>query len=132
MASASSGPSAPPASTASPASPQPPGGQPRDPLSFGISVAGEEDPGAAFDNDEPGTGAPAPRPGAADQPAGQGSGSASRPAAPPLAPGDEAAPGTPGTGENLCPACGGTGRLDGAPCAECAGTGRVTVGIGGA
>ncbi|AVS71632.1 hypothetical protein C8247_15190 [Paracidovorax avenae] len=130
MASPSSG-----SPTPSPSSPQPPGGQPgRDPLSFGISVAGEEDPGAAFDNETPQASGPAgaaPQPGASDQPAGQG-GRDPRPATPPLAPGDEAAPGTPGTGENLCPACGGTGRRAGAPCTECAGTGRVTVGIGGA
>lgn len=55
------------------------------------------------------------------------------PAAPaPMSPGDEAPPGTPGTGENLCRRCGGSGTLDGKPCAECSGTGRVTVGIGGA
>lgn len=120
MASPSSG-----APTPSPSSPQPPGGQPgRDPLSFGHSIAGEEDPGAAFDNETP-------QPGASDQPAGPG-GRDPSPATPPLAPGDEAAPGTPGTGENLCPACGGTGRRAGVPCTECAGTGRVTVGIGGA
>jgi DnaJ-class molecular chaperone len=47
------------------------------------------------------------------------------------APGDEAVPGTPGTGENLCPHCGGSGEHDGAPCPVCGGTGRVTEGIGG-
>jgi len=46
-------------------------------------------------------------------------------------PGDEAAPGTPGTGENLCPRCGGSGRIDGAECRECGGTGKVIEGIGG-
>lgn len=50
----------------------------------------------------------------------------------PLAPGDIAAPGTPGTGENLCRRCAGKGTLDGAPCAECGGTGKVIEGIGGA
>ncbi|MFZ3485482.1 hypothetical protein [Sphingomonas sp. 3-13AW] len=49
----------------------------------------------------------------------------------PLAPGDVAPPGTPGTGENLCPRCGGTGRLDGKECWECEGTGKVIEGIGG-
>ncbi|WP_225979385.1 hypothetical protein, partial [Paracidovorax cattleyae] len=77
----------------SPSSPQPPGGRPgRDPLSFGISVAGEEDPGAAFDNETPQASGPAgaaPQPGASDQPAGHG-GRDPRPAMPPLAPGDEA------------------------------------------
>ena len=48
-------------------------------------------------------------------------------------PGDEAPPGTPGTGENVCRRCGGTGRIEqGATCPDCAGTGRVTSGIGGA
>jgi hypothetical protein len=49
----------------------------------------------------------------------------------PTKPGDEAPPGTPGTGENLCPACSGTGKLDGNECPECKGTGKVTTGIGG-
>ena len=39
--------------------------------------------------------------------------------------------GTLGTGENLCPACSGTGKVDGNECAECNGTGKVTTGIGG-
>lgn len=50
----------------------------------------------------------------------------------PLNPGDEAAEGTPGTGENTCPVCGGTGRTGGSPCVNCGGTGLVTVGVGGA
>lgn len=49
----------------------------------------------------------------------------------PLNPGDEAAPGTPGTGENLCPTCNGSGKVDGKPCETCSGTGKVTEGIGG-
>ena len=36
------------------------------------------------------------------------------PATDPARPGDEAPPGTPGTGETLCPRCGGTGRHVGA------------------
>ncbi|MBF6620044.1 MAG: hypothetical protein ITG02_07420 [Patulibacter sp.] len=48
-----------------------------------------------------------------------------------LAPGDEAPPGTPGSGEDVCPRCGGSGRLDDATCDECAGTGRVIRGVGG-
>lgn len=68
------------------------------------SVAGEEDPGASVNV-----------------------------SAPTLRPGDEAAPGTPGTGEGLCRACGGSGVTDaGERCPACEGTGRVTVGIGGA
>ena len=46
-------------------------------------------------------------------------------------PGDQAAPGTPGTGEALCPKCAGRGRIDGRPCATCSGTGKITQGIGG-
>ncbi len=45
--------------------------------------------------------------------------------------GDEAAPGTPGTGENVCPDCRGSGRLNKAPCPTCDGTGVVTEGVGG-
>lgn len=46
-------------------------------------------------------------------------------------PGDEAAPGTPGAGEDVCPACHGSGRRGGEPCPECGGTGRIVRGIGG-
>jgi hypothetical protein len=46
-------------------------------------------------------------------------------------PGDQAPPGAPGTGENLCPECGGTGKVNGRPCDQCKGTGKVTTGIGG-
>ncbi len=50
-----------------------------------------------------------------------------------MAPGDEAKPGTPGTGEDICRCCGGSGKMDGGKiCEECGGTGKVTVGIGGA
>ena len=47
------------------------------------------------------------------------------------APGDDAAPGTPGTGENVCPDCSGTGRIDQKPCPACGGTGKVMEGVGG-
>lgn len=48
-------------------------------------------------------------------------------------PGDEAPPGTQGTGEGVCRACGGAGRNEtGESCPACSGTGKVTVGIGGA
>jgi hypothetical protein len=50
----------------------------------------------------------------------------------PINPGDEAAPGTPGTGENVCRACGGSGRQAGRACPECGGSGKVVEGIGGA
>jgi hypothetical protein len=49
-----------------------------------------------------------------------------------MAPGDEAPEGTVGAGENICPACGGTGKLDGAACKTCAGTGVVIEEVGGA
>ena len=47
-------------------------------------------------------------------------------------PGDQAPPGTPGTGENVCPACNGSGRVDSGECPNCGGTGKVVEGIGGA
>lgn len=54
------------------------------------------------------------------------------PTDPETRPGDQAAAGTPNTGENLCPTCGGSGRAeDGEPCETCSGTGRVIEGIGG-
>ena len=80
--------------------------RPGDPLDLSTSVAGEEDPGASFD--------------------------APRGTTPPMAPGDEAPAGTPSTGENLCPQCGGSGRLGASSCPNCLGTGKVIVGIGGA
>ena len=48
-----------------------------------------------------------------------------------LNPGDQAKSGTPGTGENLCPDCSGSGRKDGGQCPTCQGTGTVIEGIGG-
>lgn len=60
--------------------------------------------------------------------------SSSTPGAQPshLKPGDEAQAGTPGTGEDLCEVCGGSGlRKDGSECPNCEGTGRVVHGIGG-
>lgn len=52
--------------------------------------------------------------------------------APPPRAGDEAAPGTPQTGEGLCPECSGKGVVDGRACETCAGTGTVVVNIGDA
>jgi DnaJ-class molecular chaperone len=50
----------------------------------------------------------------------------------PLHPGDAAKPGTPGTGEDICDACKGSGKLsDGRVCPMCGGTGKVVEGIGG-
>ena len=45
-------------------------------------------------------------------------------------PGDEARPGSPQTGENICPKCQGDGRSEGKQCDSCGGTGRI-VGIVG-
>lgn len=42
-----------------------------------------------------------------------------------MAPGDEAPPGTPGTGEDVCPTCGGSGRIDTGECDTCLGRGRI-------
>lgn len=47
-------------------------------------------------------------------------------------PGDAGPPGTPGTGEALCPRCSGRGQVDGRTCETCQGTGKVTEGVGGA
>lgn len=78
-----------------------------DEIDLAESVAGEEDPGASIDL-EARAGAQAP-----------------------MSPGDEAPAGTPGTGEDICPACGGSGKQAGADCPQCQGTGKVTAGIGG-
>lgn len=47
-------------------------------------------------------------------------------------PGDEAMPGTPGTGEDICPVCHGTGQVGASACRNCGGSGRIVEGIGGA
>lgn len=49
----------------------------------------------------------------------------------PRNPNDEATPGTPGTGEDICPACSGSGSLGDRCCPRCSGTARVIEGIGG-
>ena len=54
------------------------------------------------------------------------------PVGPRLNPGDEAASGTPGTGEDACRTCKGTGRVRGSSCPDCGGTGIVIEGIDGA
>jgi DnaJ-class molecular chaperone len=97
-----------------------------DELDLAQSVAGEEDPGASVDAAM----APAAA-GNSDQPAGKQSGRATGTQAP-MSPGDQAPAGTPGTGEDVCPDCGGTGKRAGGDCPTCQGTGKVTVGIGGA
>ena len=99
---------------------------PGDPIDLDSSVAGEEDPGASFDvPNNKGT------EGRSDQPAGQAPRQPSGPQAA-MAPGDEAPAGTPSTGENVCPECGGSGRLGASSCPNCQGSGKVIVGIGGA
>jgi hypothetical protein len=50
-----------------------------------------------------------------------------------LGPDDEAAAGTPGAGETICPDCGGSGiAASGANCPACDGLGRTIEGVGGA
>lgn len=46
-------------------------------------------------------------------------------------PGDQAEPATPGTGENTCPDCRGTGYLQNRACPNCGGTGKIIEGISG-
>ncbi|MDB5512053.1 MAG: hypothetical protein JWR08_1536 [Enterovirga sp.] len=59
------------------------------------------------------------------------SGSSQAPSGATTTAGDDAPPGTPGTGENVCPVCKGSGRAAEAPCANCGGTGVVIEGIAG-
>ena len=47
-------------------------------------------------------------------------------------PGDKARPGTPGSGENICRTCKGSGEANQKPCPDCGGTGKVVEGISGA
>lgn len=95
------------------------------PIDLSESVAGEEDPGASIDL---AMRTPA-SPRASDE--GRSRSDAAGPDVS-MAPGDEAPPGTPSTGEDICRTCGGTGQLNGGPCPECEGTGKVIRGIGGA
>ena len=61
-----------------------------------------------------------------------GSGKLAGSAAADMNPGDEAAPGTPGTGEDVCPECNGEGQLQsGGQCPNCGGTGKVIKGVAG-
>jgi hypothetical protein len=49
-----------------------------------------------------------------------------------LSPGDEAAPGSVGSGDDVCPVCSGSGKnASGGDCPNCRGTGIITEGIGG-
>lgn len=101
---------------------------PGDPLDLLMSVAGEEDPGASVDLARP-SGTEGNRGSA--QPAGRPLGQPMEPQGH-MHPGDQAPEGTPGTGETVCPGCGGSGKLGASACPECEGTGKITVGIGGA
>ena len=47
-------------------------------------------------------------------------------------PGDESAPGTPQTAEDICPECQGSGKQGQAACVNCGGTGRIVKIIGDA
>lgn len=87
-------------------------GQPADPDCQ--SVAGEEDPGASLDMASTPTGS------TDSMPSGG------------MNPGDEAPEGTPGTGEDICRKCGGSGRAGDSECPSCQGSGKVIVGVGGA
>jgi hypothetical protein len=49
-----------------------------------------------------------------------------------MRPGDQVPEDAPGAGENLCPACGGSGQVEGTDCETCGGTGTVTEGVSGA
>lgn len=46
-------------------------------------------------------------------------------------PGDEVPAGTPNSGDNICPKCGGSGQLDGRICQNCGGTGVVIEAVSG-
>jgi DnaJ-class molecular chaperone len=47
-------------------------------------------------------------------------------------PGDEVAPGTPQSGQAICPACGGKGSVEGRSCESCRGSGTITALVGDA
>jgi hypothetical protein len=44
---------------------------------------------------------------------------------------DAVPPGTPGSGENICRRCSGTGTIGGQVCPECNGSGKVVTPVGG-
>jgi len=49
-----------------------------------------------------------------------------------MSPGDDAPPGTSGTGEDICPECSGKERArGGTECPSCGGSGKVIKGIAG-
>ena len=48
-----------------------------------------------------------------------------------MRPGDEAPPEEPAAAENVCPECGGSGRVDDQSCENCRGTGKIEEAVGG-
>ena len=48
-----------------------------------------------------------------------------------MEPGDDVPAGTEDAGEDICPRCGGSGRVEGESCPDCGGSGRVVVPVGG-
>jgi DnaJ-class molecular chaperone len=48
-----------------------------------------------------------------------------------LNPGDEAPPDTPSAAEDVCPACHGSGKVEGERCETCGGSGRIIEAVGG-
>ncbi len=48
-----------------------------------------------------------------------------------MTPGDEAPPGEHSAGEDICPRCGGDGKVDGETCGDCGGTGKIEEAVGG-
>ena len=88
------------------------------------SVAGEEDPGASVDL------ARAAAPGRSDPPAARRD-NGDKDSRTPTSPSGETLLGTPESGQEACPRCGGTGTLAGRDCPECQGSGKLNVGIGG-
>jgi hypothetical protein len=48
-----------------------------------------------------------------------------------MAPGDELPPEQPPAGDDQCPDCHGSGRLDDGTCPTCGGSGRITEAVGG-
>ena len=41
-------------------------------------------------------------------------------------------PATPSTGGEVCPTCGGSGKIASGTCPDCQGTGKLAAGVGGA
>jgi RecJ-like exonuclease len=50
----------------------------------------------------------------------------------PFGPGGDLSADEEGAGEDVCPVCSGSGRVDGKTCATCGGTGKTIEPVGGA